>query len=49
MLCMLFLILVVKCQTNPKKKRSDLWLPERAGRRGKWMKAVKRYKLPAIR
>ena len=46
MLCMLLLIRVIKSQTNPKKNRSDLWLPESAGRRGIWMKAVKRYKLP---
>ena len=37
-------------QTDPQKKRSYLWLPEvRGGRRGNWMKAIKRYKLPVIK
>ena len=37
-------------QSKSQKKRSDLCLPEEgAGRRWKWTKAVKRYKLPVIK
>lgn len=38
-----------KQSSKTKKKRSDLWLPEAAGRRGDWMKGVKRDKLAVIR
>ena len=34
-----------KQTNNSQKKRSDLWLPEE----GKWMKAVRRYKLPVLK
>ena len=36
-------------QKQTHRRRSDLWLPAAEdGRRGNWMKAVKRYKLPVI-